>query len=1022
MLISPNRLFVSRRVVVGVNQSLSEEGLVGVRRIREIPVHSLMRSSVVRVEVSPIQDRRQLASKSPACGDVSGNELRIRQMFEELDNADKLTENWEEIVSSYVPRRIPLDTMEVPRAALPLVAVVAKTMHESWFGTRERLGWVHGPEFDAALKMHPDLVPFEELSEDAQERHEAAAAETIKLLVSAGYAINRTEEEKNRTQYTKVPDKLIRVLELIAYHLHEVWCKDKMTKGYKYGVMRSDKTKTHPAIVPYYLLEVGDRYFDQNSAEASILFILNSGCTISAAKKAGRSQSYEADYADSAYFNELQRQIRTIRVNLQNEVNLKQQWKMNPESHTKYTAEPLDLDAVRVPQELKHLVEICAESMHDSWMETNERQGWCYGEASDHTRKTHPAMIPYHDLPADLRESDRVSAEQTIRSILACGYTITNKSRSDPLSSPRLPLSDELAVREARVGVANNSYSDQRWATEKQPARQTNKSASLPDTEEPDSPFAGQTNARRITKNAKTASLPDTGMAAFLTGVATRKKINPTSPIKSRANLVKGVSRLTHTFKGRSTIPLELRELIEVIAYHLHETWSQDKMKQGWTHGEVRDNRVKKHPNLVPYYILTKSDRVYDLGSAEEAIMCVLKAGCKIAKPARILVGDLLSEDVKDKWAVSDKVMDAAIAADEELDSIMKLMDASEALHKHTATSPRKKQKGVTSPRSTLGPRTPRTAPVLKRVHRNSIVALQNAASMLEESVHDPSRTNSEVYGEMVGEGSQLDRSTREAVCRVATAVFRMMFDYRLSMNPEAYLVRAWGLFMTLATMYFILAVPVRLGFAEEPATWVVMCEIVLEMCFLYDLNVQMRLGFFNAAGELVMDVAIIRRNYIRRWLVLDLVASVPVQTLEMIAADSMGDLVFMKLLRLLKILRMFRLSKKRSSLVAQTPSFMRMVQLLLCFIGGLHYMSCIYWATAERIGFDDDPEHSWVPDTSYEDAPFSEKCEPHTTAFTSHCLHFTLPSLYCLHFTAFTSLIIPSLHTAFTSYCLHHG
>jgi ryanodine receptor 2 len=559
-------------------------------------------------------------------------------MFEELDNADQLTEDWEEIVSSYVPRCIPLDTMEVPKAALPLVAVVAKTMHESWFGTRERLGWVHGLEFNAALKMHPDLLPFEELSEDVQEGHEAAAAETIKLLVSAGY---RIEEEKKKTQHTKVPDKLMRVLELIAYHLHEVWCEDKMAKGYKFGVMRSDKIKTHPAILPYYLLEVEDRYFDQNSAKASILFILNSGCTIS--EKRGRSQSYEADYADSAYFNELQRQIRTIRINLQNEVNLKQQWEIDPESHMKYTAEPLDLDAVRVPQELKHLVEICAESMHNSWMETNERQGWCYGEASDHVRKTHPAMISYHDLPADLRESDRVSAEQTIRSILACGYTITNKSRSDPLSSPRLPLSDELDVREARVGVANNSYSDQRWATEKQPARQPNKSASLPDTEQPDSPFAGQNNVRRITKKAKTASLPDTGVLDLLTSVATRKQIK-LSPITTRANLIEGVSRLPHTFKGRATIPLELRELIEVIAYHLHETWSQDKMKQGWTHGEVRDNRAKHHPNLVPYYILTKSDRVYDLGSAEEAIMCVLKAGCKIAKPARILVGDLVSE------------------------------------------------------------------------------------------------------------------------------------------------------------------------------------------------------------------------------------------------------------------------------------------------------------------------------------------------------------------------------------------
>jgi hypothetical protein len=218
--------------------------------------------------------------------------------------------------------------------------------------------------------------------------------------------------------------------------------------------------------------------------------------------------------------------------------------------------------------------------------------------------------------------------------------------------------------------------------------------------------------------------------------------------------------------------------------------------------------------------------------------------------------------------------------------------------------------------------------------------------------------------------------STRNAFCRVVIALLRIIFDYRLPINPEGFLVRTWSLLMTFATMYFILAVPVRLGFATIPSKWEIALEILLEMCFVYDLIVQMRLGFFNAAGELVMDVTVIRHNYIRRWLVLDLAASVPVQTLEMIAGDSMHDLVFMKLLRLLKILRMFRLSKKRSSLVSQTPSFMRMVQLLASFIGGLHYMSCIYWATAERIGLDDEPDHVWVPDTSYADATFSEKCE----------------------------------------------
>jgi hypothetical protein len=68
-------------------------------------------------------------------------------------------------------------------------------------------------------------------------------------------------------------------------------------------------------------------------------------------------------------------------------------------------------------------------------------------------------------------------------------------------------------------------------------------------------------------------------------------------------------------------IPQELRELIEVIAYHLHETWSEEKMKAGYKYAPVRDNDRKHHPNLVPYYILCAPD----LGIAEDAITCVLK-------------------------------------------------------------------------------------------------------------------------------------------------------------------------------------------------------------------------------------------------------------------------------------------------------------------------------------------------------------------------------------------------------------
>jgi hypothetical protein len=520
------------------------------------------------LEVSPTPQTRILNDSRRE------NDRRIQEMFEEMANSDQLREDkytpFGEIqVSNYTPCPIALGDVKVPTATVPLIKVVAKSMHECWLSIRERSGWVHGLVLDDTCKTHPDLVPFYELPPAAQVAQESAAAETIKLIVCAGCVINQRDKEGKgiKETHTQVPDILLPLRELIAYHLHEVWCKDKVSRGYRHGMTRSEKTKEHPQILPYYLLDIQERYFDQNSAKTSIMYILNSGCTISVPK--GRSQSYEMDYGDSVYFNELQKQIAGIRHNLANEVKLQAQW-MGGE---KFTPKPLDLAAVVVPPEVKHLIEICAERMHDSWMETNERQGWCYGEASDHTQKTHPAMIPYEDLPADLRRADQVSAEQILRSILACGYTI---NQNDDLDTPS-PM-----LKGRNVG-------------------------------------------------------------------STKLRILQPVPRSVR-------HQQTCTARGRLTIPPEMRDLIEVIAYHLHETWSEEKMKQGYSFGSVRNHDKKHHPNLVPYYILTKSEQAYDLGSAEEAIMCVLKAGCIIKKPARILVGDLISAEFKDKWAVSAKV------------------------------------------------------------------------------------------------------------------------------------------------------------------------------------------------------------------------------------------------------------------------------------------------------------------------------------------------------------------------------
>jgi ryanodine receptor 2 len=564
------------------------------------------------------------SEKSVKCEEQVNNH-RIQEMFEQLAQSDHLRSNWNGSGANYTPQPIILDAMDIPEATRPLVDVVAKNMHRSWIAQRKRLGWVHGARVDDQAKMHPEMVSFEKLPDMVRGAHKKDAAETIKLMVCAGCTINQISEGET-VEHTKVPNALMRLLELIAYHLHEMWCKGKVEKGYVHGMKRDEKKKTHPDILPYYLLEIENRYFDQNSAEASIMHILNSGCSISPPKYRG-SGLYDMDYTESVYYNELQRQIKTIRHNLAHEFKLKQEW-AKADDHT-YVPKPLDLDAVRVPQEVVYLIDLCAKSMHDSWIETNQRQGWTYGKETNHDKKQNPAMVPYHALSEELQRADQVSAEQTLRSILACGYIITTgrpkSSQPKDQTAGRASIESDGMARRLSGFIAR-------------------KVSGYPEKEERKSSWYVPTKATRRTGSPLKVI-----------------QEQPPSPMDTRDRKATSLQLLEPVATPRrksvvQTIPPELQELIDVIAHHLHETWSRGKIAQGYTYAAARNNERKHHPNLVPYHILSTSDRAFDVGIAEEAIMCVLKTGCKITKPARILVGDLISDAHHLKWAVSDQV------------------------------------------------------------------------------------------------------------------------------------------------------------------------------------------------------------------------------------------------------------------------------------------------------------------------------------------------------------------------------
>lgn len=79
-------------------------------------------------------------------------------------------------------------------------------------------------------------------------------------------------------------------------------------------------------------------------------------------------------------------------------------------------------------------------------------------------------------------------------------------------------------------------------------------------------------------------------------------------------------------------LPKELTALMEHLAENNHEIWAQQRIKEGWTYGQTRDDNRKQHPDLVPYDKLSESEKDYDRNSSRETLKAIISLGFNLQK------------------------------------------------------------------------------------------------------------------------------------------------------------------------------------------------------------------------------------------------------------------------------------------------------------------------------------------------------------------------------------------------------
>lgn len=121
---------------------------------------------------------------------------------------------------------------------------------------------------------------------------------------------------------------------------------------------------------------------------------------------------------------------------------------------------------------MDELIELLAEDSHRSWMQEKQRQGftdhpyqgewigdsgraWCGFVFEEHggnrvcevpQREHHPDMLPYADLPENVKEYDRVTVRGVLAGIERHGYRVVRADQTAEVAATRL------------AGVAGETY------------------------------------------------------------------------------------------------------------------------------------------------------------------------------------------------------------------------------------------------------------------------------------------------------------------------------------------------------------------------------------------------------------------------------------------------------------------------------------------------------------------------------------------------------------------------------------
>jgi DNA-binding response OmpR family regulator len=79
------------------------------------------------------------------------------------------------------------------------------------------------------------------------------------------------------TSQIELTPQILQLTEVLARNAHDIWARQRLADGWRYGSRRDDCRKEHPCLVPYEQLPESEKQYDRNAAMETLKTILALG-------------------------------------------------------------------------------------------------------------------------------------------------------------------------------------------------------------------------------------------------------------------------------------------------------------------------------------------------------------------------------------------------------------------------------------------------------------------------------------------------------------------------------------------------------------------------------------------------------------------------------------------------------------------------------------------------------------------------------------------------------------------------